>query len=226
MASMRKEDVPVVADMLFDAFVRNKVDFVAFSSVFDGGFEDDMAAAIKAVKDRRRPVDVFDKQRKMTMELYDALYRLRGVLRLLGEYVMMVEGDLKTLYAHYHIIEARDELKSNNVEGVLEHCGQIVDKVRSDDSVALASVGFDGVRLGEFEALIGEVSDRNRAQQRLAEEREDVREIELGLFAAMNVFVGRVASVGKSMYSYKKKQKYDDFSVSSILRRMNRKRSL
>jgi len=45
------------------------------------------------------------------------------------------------------------------------------------------------------------------------------------LFAAMDVFVGRVASVGKSMYSYKKKQKYDDFSVSSILRRINRKRS-
>jgi hypothetical protein len=224
MGRMRKEDVPVVADMLFDAFVRNKADFVEFSSVFDGSFEDDMAAAIRAVKDRRRPADVFDKQRKMTADLYAAMKRLRGVLRLLGEYVRMVEGDLKTLYAHYHIIEARRELGLRNVEGVLEHCEQIVDKLRNDDGVALAGVGFDAVRLGELEGLVGEVSDRNRSQQELAEEREDVRERELALFAAMHVFVGRVASVGKSMYSYRKKHKYDDFSVARILRRMNRKR--
>jgi Carboxypeptidase regulatory-like domain len=221
MRKLKLEDVPVVGEMLFDAFVRNKADFVDFSIVFDGTYEADMGDAIKAVKDRRRSADVFDKQKKATIDLYQTLHRLQEQIRLLGEYVKMAGENLQTRYEHYHIKEASVEVNDKNVEGVLEHCEIIIDKVTNDDAVAMAAVGFDAGKLGGFVALVQDVNDRNRSQQELLNERQDVREDEQEAFRVMHVFIDRIASVGKAMYTYKKKQKYDDFSVSKILANIN-----
>jgi Carboxypeptidase regulatory-like domain len=221
MRRVNLEDVPVVGEMLFDAFVRNKADFVSFSSVFDGSYEADMNDAIKAVKDRRRSADVFDKQKKATIELYQKAHELQELVRLFGEYVKMAEENLQTRFEHYHIKEAGQELRLKNIEGALEHCEIIIDKVNTDDSVALAAVGFDAGKLGDFVALVQDINDRNRSQQELLNERQDVREAEEEAFRQMYVFIDRIASVGKAMYTYKKKQKYDDFSVNKILANIN-----
>jgi len=219
--NMRKEEVPVIAGIIFEAYVRNKVDFVAFSSVFGGSFEADMAAAIKSVIDRRRPSDVADKKKMVTIEVCNLLDEMRVELRLLGEYVQLAEEDLLTSYGGYHIKRARKELQRRNVEGVLEHCEVIIDKVVNDDAAALAAVDFDAGKLAAFEAKVLELRSTNREQVHKANERQEVRAREVDLFAVLFGFVKKVSSVGKAMYTYKDKQRFSDFSVSKILAQIN-----
>jgi Carboxypeptidase regulatory-like domain len=219
--NLKKQDVPVIGKMLLRAFSRNKVDFVAFSNVFDGSFETDMANAVQAVRDRRRPADVFDKQKKVSIELYAKIDELQEALRLIGEYVLMAEENLKTLYEHYHIKKARKALRRKDVEGIMEHCDQIIDKVVNDDAVALDAVGFTAAKLAEFELILSELDDMNTLQNDMMDIRQDVKYDEEFLFDALYDFIDKVASVGKAMYTYKKKHKYDEFSVAHVLGRIN-----
>ncbi len=221
MKNLRKEDIPVISSMLFDAFKRNKNDFLDFSDVFGGNFETELEAAIKAVKDRRRPADVYDKQKKLTIDLYKKMDEIRETLRLLGEYVIMANGNLLTLYKDYHIKQARAALNAKNVEGVLEHCEQIIDKIINDDAVALDAVGFDSVKLAAFELLVAELDAYNTEQNNKMNERQDAKAEEDALFEAMFEYIDKISSVGKAMYTYKKKQKYDDFSISNLKGRIN-----
>lgn len=219
--NLRKQDIPVVAGIIFEAFVRNKADFVSFSNVFDGSFENDMNAALQAVIDRRRPSDVVDKQKMVTEKVYAKLDVLQEELRLLGEYVKMAEANLLTPYSDYHIKRARKEVQKKNVEGVLEHCEVIIDKIITDDAAALTAVGFDAGKLANLEAEVLELRELNREQVHKLNERQDVKTTEEELFVALFDFVSRVSSVGKAMYTYKSKQKYSDFSVSKILGQIN-----
>jgi hypothetical protein len=221
MKNIKKQDVPAVGMMLKEAFSRNKADFVSFSSMFDDPFEAELAAAIQAVKDRRRPIDVFGKQQKVTVELYKKMEEMRESLRLLSEYVIMVEDDLKTLYKNYYIKEARRELQRKNVEGLIEYCEVIVDKIISDDAVVLDSAGFDAGKLAAFEALIASLESLNTEQSSKMGERQEVKAVEDALFDSMFEYIDKIARVGKAMYTYKEKQRYDDFSVNNILGRMN-----
>jgi Carboxypeptidase regulatory-like domain len=219
--NIKKQDIPVIAGIIFEAYVRNKADFVGFSSFFGGTFEADMGAAIKAVIDRRRPSDVSDKKKMVTIEVYKTLDELQEQLRLLGEYVKLAENDLLTPYSGYHIKRARKELQKKNVEGVLEHCEVIVDKIVNDDAVALAAMDFDAGKLAAFEAKMLELREMNREQVHKVNERQDVKATEDALFAALFDFVSKVSSVGKAMYTYKHKQRFSDFSVSKILGQIN-----
>ena len=223
MYNLRKQDVPVIGRLLLEAFRRYKDDFIAFSPIFDGGFEAEMTAAIKAVRDRRRPVDVFDKQKKLTKDLYADMDSMQEQLRLLGEYVKMAEGDLQTLYRHYHIREARKALNAKNAEAVVEHCEQILDKVVNDDAVALEVVGFDGAKLGVFEGLVVEINEKNMEQNNKMDERQEVKAQETALFDAMYGYISKVSNVGKAMYTYRDKQRFDDFSVLHLKGRIHRK---
>jgi Carboxypeptidase regulatory-like domain len=221
MKNLRKEDIPVIGSMLFEAFKRNKIDFITFSTVFDGSFETETLAAIKAVKDRRRPADVYDKQKKLTIDLYDKMDEIREMLRSLGEYVKMAKGSTLTLYKNYHIKKARTALNAKNVEGVLEHCEQIIDKIINDDAVALDAVGFDAAKLTAFETLVSELDAYNTEQNNKMDVRQDAKAAEDVLFEAMFEYIDMISSVGKSMYTYKQKQKYDDFSISNLKGRIN-----
>jgi CarboxypepD_reg-like domain len=221
MATYKKQDIPVLARIILEAFIRNKSEFINFSDSFDGSFEADMETAIKAVQDRRRPADAMDKQKMITISLYEALDEMQELLRLLGEYVKMAEPNLQTVYDFYHIKKARKEVRSKNIEGVVEHCEQIIDKIVQDDAAALAAEGFDAAKMAEFEAKLLEIKDFNRNQIHKVNERQDLKETEEGLFEAMFEFVNKVSSVGKAIYTYKSKQKYSDFSISHILGQMN-----
>jgi Carboxypeptidase regulatory-like domain len=220
-SNMKKQDIPVVAGIIFEAYIRNKADFVDFSSYFGGTFEADMGDAVKAVIDRRRPADVSDKKKMVTIEVYNKLDELQEQLRLLGEYVKLAEDDLLTPYSGYHIKRARKELQKKNVEGVIEHCEVIVDKIVNDDAVALAAMDFDAGKLAAFEAKVLELRELNREQVHKVNERQDVKATEEELFVALFDFVSKVSSVGKAMYTYKHKQKFSDFSVSKILGQIN-----
>jgi Carboxypeptidase regulatory-like domain len=221
MKQFKKQDIPVVARIVLEAFIRNKSDFINFSTIFDGSFEVDMDTAIKAIQDRRRPADAFDKQRMVTKGLYVAVSEMQELLRMVGEYVRIAEENLQTEYEFYHIMEARKELHAKNVEGIIEHCEQIIDKVTTEDSVALDAVGFDAGKLSEFEDKLTEIRELNREQIHLMNERQDLKENENVLFETMYKFMDNVTNVGKAMYTYKSKQKYSDFSVSHILGQIN-----
>jgi Carboxypeptidase regulatory-like domain len=221
MKKYKKEDLPIISDMIFSTFVKYKSDFVNFSSMFAGSFEAEMAQAIKDVFDRRRPADVFDKQKKLTIELGKKVDLMQEELRLLGDYVKYAEANLKTLYKHYHIKEARQELHRGNVEGMINHCQFVIEKIETDDAVALDAIGFDAGRFTAFKDLLIEIIDFNREQNDMMNERQNVRADELDLFNKMFEYVDKVSTVGKSMYTYKDKQKYDDFSLNNILGRIN-----
>jgi Carboxypeptidase regulatory-like domain len=221
MKNFRKEDMPIIADMIFSTFVKNKSDFVNFSSMFDGAFEAEMAQAIKDVFDRRRPADVYDKQKKVTIDLGKKVDEMQESLRLLGDYVKYAEANLQTLYKHYHIKKARMALHRGNVEGMVNHCQIIIEKIETDDAAALAVVGFDAGKFTAFKDLLIEIIDFNREQNDLMNERQNVRADEQVLFDTMFEYVDKVSTVGKSMYTYKEKQKYDDFSLNNILGRIN-----
>jgi Carboxypeptidase regulatory-like domain len=218
---MKKQDIPVVAGIILEAFMRNKLDFVSFSNVFDGSFEADMDAAIKAVIDRRRPSDVLDKQKMTTIAVYEKLDEIREILRMVGEYVIMAEANLVTKYEFYRIKEAREALQNGNAEEVIEHCEVVIDKISNDDAVALDAVGLDSAVLSNFEAAVLALRELNREQVHKMNERQEVTAIEASLFAALEEFVRKVSSIGKAMYTYKEKQRYDDFSVNHILSQIN-----
>jgi Carboxypeptidase regulatory-like domain len=220
MYNINKEDVPVVGGILYNAFVKNKAEFENFSPIFSDPFEAEMAAAIQAVKDRRRPADVLGKQKMVTQNLHKRYVLLQEVLRLLGEYVKLSEVNLATTYANYHIKEARKALNAYNAERVLEHCELIIDKV-TEDAAALDVVGFDSTRSAEFVDLVGEIDDLNKEQVIKMNERQYVKSEEDALFATMYSYIEKVSSVGKAMYTYRDKHKFDDFTVSRILRKIN-----
>jgi Carboxypeptidase regulatory-like domain len=220
MKNIKKEDVPVVGGILYNAFAKNKVEFENFSTMFSDPFEAEMAAAIQAVKDRRRPADVLGKQKKVTINLHKNIDVIQEALRLLGELVKWNEASLTTNYDDYHIKEARSAVHSSNVEGVLEHCEIIIDKI-TEDAVALDAVGFDSTRAAEFVALVGETDYLNKEQIVLINERQYVKADEDILFASMYSYIDKVSGVGKAMYTYKDKYKYDDFAVSRILGKIN-----
>jgi Carboxypeptidase regulatory-like domain len=220
MQNLNKEDIPVVGGILYNAFVKNKVEFENFSSMFSNPFEAEMAAAIQAVKDRRRPTDVLGKQKKVTIDLYNKIDELQEALRLLGELVKWNEASLTTNYDDYHIKEARRAAHTNNAERVLEHCEIIIDKI-TEDAVALDAVGYDTSRVNEFVAMVGVVDDLNKEQVAKMNERQYVKAEEDILFATMFSYIDKVSSIGKAMFTYKDKHKYDDFAVSRILGKIN-----
>ncbi len=221
MKKYKKEDIPIIGDMIFSTFVKNKSDFVNFSSMFDGAFEAEMAQAIKDVFERRRPADVFDKQKKVTIDLGKKVDVMQEELRLLGDYIKYAEANLLTLFKHYHIIDARSALHNGNVEGMINHCQIVIEKIETDDAAALAAIGFDAGKLADFKDLLTEIIDLNREQNDLMNERKNVRTAEQALFEKMFDFVDKVSTVGKSMYTYKDKQKYANFSLNNILGRIN-----
>jgi Carboxypeptidase regulatory-like domain len=220
MNNINKEDVPVVGGILYNAFVKNKLEFENFSSMFSDPFEAEMAAAIQAVKDRRRPADVVGKQKKVTIDLYNKIDELQEALRLLGELVKWNEASLHTNYEDYHIKEARKAAHSNNAERVLEHCEIVVDKL-TEDAVALDAVGYDTAKVNEFVAMVSVVDDLNKDQVAKMNERQYVKAEEDILFSNMFLYIDKVSSVGKAMFTYKDKHKYDDFAVSRILGKIN-----
>lgn len=221
MVRMKKQDVPAVGRMVLQSFIRDKAWFVAFSHLFDGGFEDEMRAAIVAVKDRRRPIDVYGKQKGLTMLLHRKLDVMKEQLRLLGDYVRLAEGDLLSLYGHYHIKEARMAAHSRSVKCMLEECEQVIDKFSVDDSVALEAVGFDAGKRAGFVGLVEEIRVLYMDRNAMASERRNVRALEVRLFAEMWRYVGKVVMVGKSLFTYREKYKYNKYSVSHMLRRLN-----
>jgi Carboxypeptidase regulatory-like domain len=225
MRNMKKEDIPIVGGMILSAFKRNKASFINFSSIFDGSFEAEMEQAIQAVYDRRRPADVFDKQKKVTIDLGIQVDIMQEQLRLLGDYVKLAEPNLKTLYKHYHIKKAREALHKNNVEGTINHCQIIIEKIETDDAAALDAVDFNAAKLADFKDLLSLIILLNQEQNDMMDERQDVRADEQALFDTMFDYVNKVISVGKSMYTYKEKQKYDDFSINNILGRINHGRN-
>jgi Carboxypeptidase regulatory-like domain len=220
MKNINKEDVPVVGGILYNAFVKNKVDFEDFSTMFSDPFEAEMAASIQAVKDRRRPTDVLGKQKKVTIDLYNTLDRLQEALRLLGELVKWNEASLHTLYNDYHIKEARKAIHAKNAEGVVEQCEIIIDKI-SEDAVALDSVGFDSGKIAVFVAMVNDIDLLNKEQIALMNERQYVKSDEDILFASMYSYIDKVASVGRAMYTYRDKHKCDDFTICRILGKIN-----
>jgi Carboxypeptidase regulatory-like domain len=221
MKSYSKEDLPIISDLIFKAFVRNKSDFIDFSSMFDGTYEAEMAQAIKDVFDRRRPADVFGKQKKVTIDLGLKVDEMQESLRLLGDYVKIAEPNLLTLYKHYHIRKARLALHNGNVEGMINHCQIVIEKIETDDAAALVVVGFDAGKFTAFKDLLLDIINLNAEQSEKMDERQDVRAAEQILFDKMFEFVDRVSMIGKSMYTYKEKQKYDDFSLNNLIGRIN-----
>jgi len=220
MKNINKEDVPVVGGILYNAFVKNKVDFEDFSTMFSDPFEAEMADAIQAVKDRRRPTDVLGKQKKVTIDLYGKFDSLQEALRLLGELVKWNEASLNTLYDDYHFKEARKAIHAKNAEGVVEQCEIIIDKV-SEDAVAFDGVGFDSAKIAVFVALVNDIDGLNKEQIALMNERQYVKADEDILFANMYSYTDKVASVGKAMYTYRDKHKCDDFTICRILGKIN-----
>ena len=118
-------------------------------------------------------------------------------------------------------VKARKALHRGNIEGMINHCQIVIEKIETDDAAALVVVGFDAGKFTDFKDLLIEIIDLNREQNDLMNERQNVRADEQVLFDKMFEFVDKVSMVGKSMYTYKEKQKYDDFSLNNILGRIN-----
>jgi hypothetical protein len=127
----------------------------------------------------------------------------------LGDYVRLAEGDLKTLYGHYHIKEAREAAHSRSVKGLLEECEVVIDKLSNDDAVALEAVGFDGLKRAAFVGLAEEIKVLYLERNDKASERKEVRALEVRLFAELWGYVGKVVMVGKSLFTYREKYKYN-----------------
>jgi hypothetical protein len=139
----------------------------------------------------------------------------------LCESILQPFKELDIEYEFYRIKEAREALQNGNAEEVIEHCEVVIDKISNDDAVALDAVGFDNSKLISFEGFVSVLRELNREQVHKMNERQDVKAIESVLFDELEEFVRKVSSIGKAMYTYKEKQRYDDFSVTHILSQIN-----
>lgn len=215
----KMEDVPALAGYLAQRLRADLVDFAEFSDTFS----EDYIAELNAKTTQCNQLimsDVLTKEiRTITNQIGDRFKKLRLALNKMDIYLKMADGEMTVSADAIGTKHVRDSIKSGNSEGIVAKTRQLMVGVNNNLTV-LQTKGLKPALVTEFKQLADEMEALGNDQNFKITERNRHTDDNMAIFNQLWDMIVFITDTGKALYRGVNATKLNDYTVSTILKRI------
>ncbi len=215
----RKEDKPLVGDILNANGTRDLPDFTNYSDRFDEDYFLAHKAKITEVRNLPKVEVKTGQNKKFTEDLYKQADSLREPMRFLEGYVKHAGELLDVQVKSFGIHEVRECLKEGDLEALSGDLAVVNENIENNKTVLLN----EGLKQTTITALIdlkAAIDEQNAQQEVNKEARNLLVEANDKVYAELDALNDDILDVGKRIYKGVSQAKYDDYVLTKIMARI------
>ncbi|WP_321515799.1 hypothetical protein [Marinifilum fragile] len=214
----RREELPVVGDLLLSLLQRDRVKFEEYSPKYNDEFIASVSTQIHKVQDLTTTQSLTGEIKTITSELYQSLDDLIPKLNRLASYVQSANKLLVVKYADFGIREARKDIRKRNVEA---YCARqkVIEQNIAKNIDQLKTEGYTEALGLEIQSDTKAIYEKNLLQEQKLRERKEHVNNNLGEFDTLWTMLSDISRIGKVVMAHDK-QKADEYMFTHIIKKV------
>ena len=215
----RKEDKPLLGDVLNANVTRDLSDFTDFSDRFDEDYLQAHKDKITEAKNLPKVEVKTGQNKKFTEDLYKTADSLQQPARLLEGYVKHAGGLLDVPVKNFGIHEMRESMRKKDLEALSGDLAVVNENIENNKTVLL-NEGLKQTAITAFINLKTEIDEENAQQELNKEARGLLVEANDKVYAELDAINDDILDAGKRIYKGVSQAKYDDYVKEKIMARI------
>ena len=216
------EEVPAIAGYLAQRLRADLVDFIEFSDIYSEDYITQLVAQINVCNQLIAP-DAFTKEIKtITNQIDEKAKTLRISLNKVEVYFGMADGKMTITADSMGAKQLRDSINNGNSEGIVKHSHNLLSNINNNLAV-LQTKGLKPTLVEEMTQLVNDIETFGNDQNFRITERNRHTDENIGKYNElwdMNTFI---LDTGRALYRGINATKLDDYTLATILKRLNAK---
>ncbi|PXX98912.1 hypothetical protein DF185_16180 [Marinifilum breve] len=214
----RREELPVVGDLMLSLFQRDRAKFEEFSPKYNDEFIASVSAQIHKVQDLTTTQSLTGEIKTITSELYQSLDDMLPKLDRLASYVQSANKSLVVKYADFGIREAKKDLRKRNVEA---YCAQqkVIEQNIAKNLEQLKAEGYKEEFGLEIKNETNAIYEKNLLQENKLRERKEHVANNAGEFDVLWKMLADISRKGKVVMAHDK-QKAEEYMFTHIIKKV------
>ncbi|MCY1636342.1 hypothetical protein [Marinifilum sp. D737] len=214
----RREELPVVGDLLLSLLQRDRVKFEEYSPKYNDEFIASVSAQIHKVQDLTTTQSLSGEIKTITSDLYQSMDDLVPKLNRLASYVQSANKSLVIKYADFGIREAKKDLRKRNVEA---YCAQqkVIEQNIAKNIDQLKAEGYKEDLGLEIKNDTKAIYEKNLLQENKIRERKEHVNNNLSEFDTLWTMMSDISRIGKIVMALDK-QKADEYMFTNIIKKV------
>lgn len=208
---LRREEYTALGDFMLPSFVRDQATIVAMFPKFDTAFLTAFSTKLDFVKQLERSVVKTEKQKKVTISLYEDSTALNLELTVLSNYV--ADSGLNTS----PIIALKNDLRNRNIEGAIEKIAGVKQYVIQNQP-ALEAEGMNASFITTLDDYSSKLTTKNTLQNEYMNSLKQLTENNGKHYDELYGFMVKIANKGKLVF--KDTVIKDEYSIRKNISRM------
>ena len=214
----RIEEVPSIGGMLISSITKDLADFTALSPLYDAAFIISSKQKLAAVEALINPKKLTSELKVITLRMLNTMEALKEKINHLEIYIGKASG-LTIGKKDFGIGKVRYENNQGDVEGLVAALGDLLDNV-TDNMAQLTAVGYTPAQHPALQTIETDLAKDNTAQNDKMNERNNNVTANYNLINEFWLTLTDICKTGKAIYKTKKPNKVDDYTITSLKRRM------
>lgn len=212
----QEEYVPVM-ELAWQSIIRDKVEFAAFSPIYDEELFTTKEKQINDVKHLLHPRVMEAEGKELTQEIINKMEAFRPKLNSLESYVNKAAGSLTAAPADFGFTTIRENISAHNKEGVVEHMGTLLQLVVRNQT-AIRSKGLTEAAQTELETATKELESTNLEKgQQIQDTTKQVKKYNKEAKTLLSE-IKDICKDGKIIFAKTAPEKVKDYTFSQILK--------
>lgn len=212
----RREELPVVGDLLLSLLQRDRVKFEEYSPKYKDEFIASVSVQIHKVQDLTTTQSLSGEIKTITNDLYQNMDDLLPKLNRLASYVQSANKSLVIKYADFGIREAKKDLRKRNVEA---YCAQqkVIEQNIAKNINQLKAEGYKEDLGLEIKNDTKAIYEKNLLQENKIRERKEHVANNAGEFDVLWKMLADISRKGKVVMAHDK-QKAEEYMFTHIIK--------
>ena len=217
----RVEELHVVGEVTLKEFHEDKAEFVAFSDVYDGTFENDFKTKIDDASNVVTTKFYMNELSGLTDKILADTDLIFPRLNFLERYIDLAKDDLSKEPKLFGVSAVRKAARSGNAEGLSTAFKTLFQNVEvTADFVAIKAKGLKDTDYDELKDLANQLVTENDSQEYFKTVKATAIEENWGLFDDLLNTIKDVQKTGKALFKFTNKAKTDAYTMQVVLKRL------
>jgi hypothetical protein len=213
----RKEELSFIAEYALANFIRDKADFVDYSSEYEDALEKKYNPQVKLVKEAVATSKVVAEQKTLTKRIKNDYKSARNWANKVEDYANKASKSLKTSVADFGFKALRQDINIKNDEGTILKFRELLQHTDTEIP-ALQAKGFTPALRLSLGTFIDGFETDIKSQTYKIDERKDLVKVNNNVFTDLgNMINDDILKTGKIIYKEKDKAKVKDYTFSELL---------
>jgi hypothetical protein len=213
----RIEEIPFLAEITRDYFVRDRADFAAFSAVFNDAFLKKFDLQIKKVREIRTPALLTAEIKTITSRIENHYATIRSIANRVEHYALMAKGTMNIRPDDFGFRKLRNELQLHNDEAVVKKFRELLQHI-DQNREALEAYGLNKVYRQEFEMAINNFETDIIAQTCKMDDRKRLIKQNIQQFDNLWNMITEILSTGKVLYKTKNRSRLKNYTYARLIK--------